>query len=233
MRIPWISAEQPFPPVKNALQMHQGLLCAGADLSPARLADAYARGIFPWFNEGEPICWYVPDPRPVLHEGNFYLSKRDARYLRGSAWRVCSDTAFAAVMTGCAAPRDNYPESGTWLSPRLQSAFMRLHEQGLAHSVEIYQEQQLIAGVYGVVSGQVFSAESIFGTQNNASKAALAALALNLRWAGIRILDAQVSSEHIWQRGAVMMARESFAEYLSSSADKPWPQGDWPAPWML
>ena len=232
MRIPWIGSEQPFPPLTAALQIHQGLLCAGADLSPERLSAAYALGIFPWFNEGEPICWYAPNPRPILHEGNFYLSKRDARYLRQHSWSVRSDSAFAEVMNGCAAPRANYPESGTWLSPRLQAAFMRLHELGKAHSIEIYQDQTLIAGLYGVVSGQVFSAESVFGTQNNASKAALAALALNLRWAGLRILDAQVGSEHIWQRGASWMGLEEFSEHLGASATRTWPRGEWPAPWL-
>lgn len=231
MRIPWIGSEEPFPPLKGAQQAYQGLLCAGADLSTARLSAAYALGIFPWFNEGEPICWYAPNPRPVLHEGNFYLSKRDRRFLRQQSWRVQSDTAFAEVMRGCAAPRANYPQSGTWLSPRLQAAFMDLFELGKAHSIEIYQDQRLIAGLYGVVSGQVFSAESVFGVQNNASKAALAALALNLRWAGIRILDAQVGSEHIWQRGATWMALEEFSEHLGASATKTWPCGEWPAPW--
>lgn len=233
MRIPWIGADQAFPPIRSALQAHQGLLCAGADLSPGRLIDAYGQGIFPWFNEGEPICWYAPNPRPVLHEGNFYLSKRDRRFLRRTGWQVRSDTAFASVMKGCAAPRANYPDSGTWLSADLQLAFLRLHELGVAHSIEIYAEQRLIAGVYGVVSGQVFSAESVFGTENNASKAALAALALNLRWAGIRLLDAQVSSDHILQRGAVMLERAPFVQCLTSMASRPWPSSDWPAPWLL
>lgn len=231
MRIPWISAEQPFPPRRLAVQAHQGLLCAGADLSPERLRLAYGQGIFPWFNEGEAICWYAPDPRPVLHEKNFCLSKRDLRYLRNSGWSVYADRAFAEVMQGCAAPRENCPDSGTWLSPRLQEAFVQLHTLGIAHSVEIYQQQELIAGIYGVVSGQVFSAESIFGRQNNASKAALAALVLNLSWAGLRILDAQVGSDHIWQRGAALMARAEFDEHLQHGAAKSWPQGRWPAPW--
>jgi leucyl/phenylalanyl-tRNA---protein transferase len=231
MRIPWLNETLVFPDVTQARREPNGLLCAGGDLSVPRLREAYQRGIFPWFNEGEAILWWSPDPRCVLFPEEFVLSARDWRALRNSGWHVHSDRQFAQVLAHCAAPRANYPDAGTWLTPSMQAAYLALFEAGSAHSVEIYEEDTLIAGIYGVAIGSVFSAESMFGTRNNASKAALAALVLALPRMGMIALDAQVSSDHLLDRGAREISRDAFQSLLQRESAHQWQLGAWPTPW--
>jgi leucyl/phenylalanyl-tRNA---protein transferase len=232
MRIPWLNETLIFPDVAQARRDPNGLLCAGGDLSVARLREAYLRGIFPWFNEGEAILWWSPDPRCVLFREEFKLSTRDWRALRNSGWQVYSDRQFAQVLAHCAAPRENYPDAGTWLTPEMRAAYLALFQAGSAHSVEVYEKDTLIAGIYGVVAGSVFSAESMFGMRSNASKAALAALVLALPKMGLVALDAQVCSDHLLDRGAREISRAAFQSLLhKESSAKPWQTGSWSAPW--
>jgi leucyl/phenylalanyl-tRNA---protein transferase len=216
VRLPWLAPDAPFPAPESALHEPNGLLCAGADLSVSRLRLAYASGIFPWFNAGEPILWWAPDPRFVLTLADFALSTRDQRSIRSAGWTVRHNTRFADVMRQCAAPRANYPGAGTWLSTDMQDAYLALHAAGDAHSVEIFADNTLIGGIYGVSSGRVFCGESMFGTRSNASKAALAALVAMLRSQGYTHLDCQIASEHLRTRGAVEMSRADFLKILAA-----------------
>jgi leucyl/phenylalanyl-tRNA---protein transferase len=229
IKLPWLAIDDAFPHPDRALAEPAGLLCAGADLSVARLRSAYANGIFPWFNEAEPILWWSPDPRFVLLPEDFYLSKRDWRTLRGSGWQVRSDSCFMQVLNQCAAPRANYPGAGTWLSAPMQAAYGALHQAGHAHSVEVFDGAELIGGIYGVASGGVFCGESMFGTRANASKAALAALVLRLGQQGFTALDCQIYSEHLAERGAQQIQRSAFLRMLASATPAAdWVGGFWP-----
>ncbi len=232
MRLPWLLDTEPFPSVLSAMHSPNGLLCAGADLSVSRLAMAYASGIFPWFNEGEPILWWSPDPRCVLMIEHLSLSKRDWRTLRLSGWEIRSDTQFAQVLKHCAAPRANYFGAGTWLSAEMQSAYCALHEAGIAHSVEVFDGEELIGGIYGVAVGGVFCGESMFGARSNASKAALVALLLGLQRFGFSVLDCQVRSPHLVDRGAKDIPRAKFKAFLSEfKLERNWRPGVWAEPW--
>lgn len=209
-----------------------GLLCAGADLSVERLKAAYAQGIFPWFNDGEPILWWSPDPRCVLFPDALTLSKRDWRYLRSCGWNIRSDTQFAQVLSQCAAPRANYFGAGTWLSSEMQNAYGALHAAGMAHSVEVFDGPELIGGIYGVAVGGVFCGESMFGARSNASKAALVALVLGLERMGFGALDCQVRSQHLADRGAKEIPRTRFQAMLAEfKVEKSWHSGVWVEPW--
>ncbi len=231
MRLPWLASDPSnlkFPEISRALAQPNGLLCAGGDLTAQRLLLAYAHGIFPWFNAGEPILWWSPDPRFVLHVDDLQLSKRDARSLRAAQWQVRSDTCFANVLVECAAPRANYPGAGTWLSTQMQLAYIELHHAEHAHSVEIFDGSELIGGIYGVAVGSVFCGESMFGKRSNASKAALVALVLGLKRMGFAYLDCQLRSDHLGRRGAVEISRAQFQQLLAiHHCARPWVAGDW------
>ncbi len=154
MSIPWLESGDPFPPVDQALIEPNGLLAAGADLSPERLLDAYARGIFPWFNEEDPVLWWSPDPRMVLFPRELHVSRTLRRAIRSHQFSVTFDRAFDAVVEGCAAPRSN--QDGTWITVDMMSAYARLAQLGYAHSVEVWAGGQLVGGLYGVALGRVF-----------------------------------------------------------------------------
>ena len=157
--IPWLDTDDPFPAVHTALREPNGLLCAGADLSPGRLLRAYSHGIFPWFNEGEPILWWSPHPRMVLFPRELRISKSLAKTLRRGVFEVRLDTAFGRVMEECAGPRRT--QQGTWISPAMRHAYGRLFELGHGHSVEAWRDGSLVGGLYGVALGRVFFGESI------------------------------------------------------------------------
>jgi leucyl/phenylalanyl-tRNA--protein transferase len=173
--IPFLSPSDPFPPVEQALDEPDGLLAAGGDLSPRRLIAAYRQGIFPWFNEGDPILWWSPDPRIVLAPREFHVSHSLKKRLAQRRFTVTADTSFAAVLDACAAPRPD--EGGTWLTAPMKAAYQRLHDQGLAHSMEVWMDGALAGGIYGVALGRMFFGESMFSRRTDASKIALACLA--------------------------------------------------------
>jgi leucyl/phenylalanyl-tRNA---protein transferase len=225
----WLDPHGPiaFPPPESAFRDPNGLLAAGGDLSPERLVHAYQRGIFPWFSDGQPILWWSPDPRTVLYPQRFHLSRSLRKRAAAGDDEVTLDRAFAAVMRGCAAPRRD--QGGTWINDPMLAAYQRLFELGIAHSVEVWREQRLIGGVYGLAMGAVFFGESMFSAERDASKLALLWLTGQLsRW-GYALIDCQVSSAHLLSIGAEEMRRRQFLELLHEAVARP----GRPAPWSF
>lgn len=224
----WISpAEDPefFPPPSQALTEPNGLLAAGGDLSPKRLLAAYRRGIFPWYEEGQPILWWSPDPRAVLWPQDLHVSRRLARALRQSDLRLSADTAFEAVVEGCAAPR-RYTD-GTWITLEMSDAYRQLHERGHAHSFEAWVGEKLVAGMYGVAIGSVFFGESMFARRSNASKIVFVQAVQYLQARAFALIDCQVWSGHLESLGATTLARDAFLEQLQILCQPPGTPGNW------
>ena len=225
--IPWLRPADPFPPLDTALEYPSGLLAAGGDLSVARLLDAYRHGIFPWFSEGEPILWWSPNPRMVLVPAELRVSRSLAKRLRRWDYEVRADTAFRAVMEGCAAPRGG--GSGTWITPPMIDAYMALHTTGYAHSVETWIGGELVGGLYGVAIGRVFYGESMFTRVTDASKIAFVHLVRQIdRW-GFGLIDCQMRTAHLASLGAREISRPNFTSRLRELLNYP----NVPAPWRL
>ncbi|MFC6838886.1 leucyl/phenylalanyl-tRNA--protein transferase [Xanthomonas theicola] len=216
----------PFPPPAGALRDPDGLLAIGGDLSPTRLLNAYAHGIFPWYSAGQPILWWSPDPRTVFRSEAVRLSSRFRRALRRSPWRVRADTAFARVIEACAqAPRRG--QDGTWISAEMAAAYVALHRAGHAHSVEVFDGQTLVGGIYGVARGRMFFGESMFSARSGGSKVALAALARRLRQWGWPLIDAQVENDHLLSLGAERWPRAHFLGAVAALVAEATPAGPW------
>lgn len=218
-RITWLSPDAPadaFPPVDTALDDPPGLLAGGGDLSVARLRAAYARGIFPWFLEGQPVLWWSPDPREVLFPGEFHRSRSLARRLRRGDLQITENRAFDAVVAGCAAARgmERGAGGGTWITTAMAQAYARLHACGDAHSIEVWQQGELVGGLYGVRSGPVFCGESMFSRVSDASKAALAWLCAAAPGRGITLIDCQMASSHLRSLGSRALPRAQFLGHL-------------------
>lgn len=203
----------PFPPVDQALDEPNGLLCAGGDLSLERLLLAYRSGIFPWFNDGEPILWWSPDPRAVFDLSHLKANPRFRRFARNCTWTLRMNRDFADVIDACAAPRA-YAE-GTWITASMRAAYLNMHGHGHAHCIAVHEDDALIGGLYGIAVGRVFFGESMFSRRSNASKLALFALANHLASAGFVWLDGQVESGHLARLGAGNMPRQQFVAGLS------------------
>jgi leucyl/phenylalanyl-tRNA--protein transferase len=200
--------EQPFPKVKHALKDPDGLVAVGGCLSPERLINAYKHGIFPWFNPGDPILWWSPDPRLCLLPNQFKPSKSLQRLARKNNFTVRIDQSFNAVIKACARPRKTQAE--TWISPEMINAYQTLHTIGVAHSIEVYLNNTLVGGLYGLGIGQVFFGESMFHTESNASKLAFYFLIGKLREWNYQLIDCQVKSEHLINWGAKEIPRDRF-----------------------
>lgn len=198
----------PFPPVAQALDEPNGLLCAGGDLSPERLLLAYRSGIFPWFNEGEPILWWSPQPRAVFELDTTRANTRLRRLARSCPWTLRVDQDFEAVIDACAAPR--HYSDGTWITAAMRAAYLNLHGLGHAHCIAVFEGDELVGGLYGLAIGRVFFGESMFSRRTNASKTAFFALASTLRDAGFVWLDGQVESGHLGRLGAQSIDRAHF-----------------------
>ena len=225
--IPWLGLRDPFPPVERALVEPNGLLAAGGDLSPARLLDAYGRGIVPWFNDEDPVLWWSPDPRMVLFPGELHLSRSLRRAIRSQEFTVTLDRAFHDVMEGCAGPRDN--QEGTWITADMMRAYARMAELGHAHSVEAWADGKLAGGLYGVAVGRIFYGESMFSRRSNASKVAVSWLARQLdRWQ-FELIDCQMSTEHLASLGAREVPRADFLRRLKRGTALP----PVPLPWVI
>ncbi len=225
--IPFLRPADPFPPIAKALRSPNGLLCAGADLSPQRLIDAYSRGIFPWYSEGDPILWWSPHPRMVLFPGELKVSRSLRKTVAKEVYETRFDTAFRAVITECAAPRD--AQAGTWIVPEMVAAYVRLHELGFAHSVESWRDGNLAGGLYGILLGRVFFGESMFARETDASKVALVKLVERLRELGVEVIDCQQATGHLASLGAREIARRDFAQLLAESIQYPPTGSRWPA----
>ncbi len=229
LRLPWLGADprSPFPDPATALRHPNGLLAAGGDLSLPRLLAAYAQGIFPWYGPGEPILWWSPDPRCVFHTDRMHLPRRLSRSFRASAWTVVADRDFAAVVDACAAPRPG--SHGTWIVREMREAYLALHHAGHAHSIEVFDGDERVGGLYGVALGRMFFAESMYSARSGGSKAALLGLARRLREWGWPLVDAQVPSAHLFTLGAQEMPRATFLRELPARVAAAEPAGDWRA----
>jgi leucyl/phenylalanyl-tRNA--protein transferase len=225
--IPWLGADDRFPPVEQAAADPNGLLAAGGDLSVRRLVEAYSSGIFPWFNEGQPILWWSPDPRMVLFPAELKVSRSLAKTLRTTRFEVRADTAFRAVMQNCRMPRQD--QGGTWITAPMVEAYSGLHRAGIAHSVETWLDGELVGGLYGVALGRAFFGESMFMRATDASKVALVTLVRQLgRW-GFGLIDCQMNTAHLASFGAREIARADFTRRLRELIH----YEPVPAPWNL
>jgi leucyl/phenylalanyl-tRNA--protein transferase len=225
--IPWLDVGEPFPPVTSALRSPNGLLAAGADLSTARLLDAYARGIFPWFGEGDPPLWWSPDPRMVLWLSELHVSRSLRRTIRSQRYEVTLDRAFRDVMLGCAEPRGDRDD--TWITDEMVDAYVRLADDGYGHSVEVWSGPNLAGGLYGVALGRMFFGESMFSRGPDASKVALALLIKQLERWDFELIDCQMATAHLASLGAREIPRSEFLRHVERLAQLP----GIASPWVL
>ena len=207
----WLQAKDPFPPVERALQAPNGLLAAGGELSMERLLEAYRRGVFPWYSGNEPVLWWSPDPRMVLYCAELKVSRSLAKSARNKGYEVRVDTAFTAVLEGCA----DRPQ-GTWLGGDMKKAYQRLHRAGFAHSFETWLEGELVGGLYGVAIGRMFYGESMFSRETDASKVALVALVGELRAREFPLIDCQMHTPLLASLGAREIPRRTFLRELTA-----------------
>lgn len=232
--IPWLESGDPFPVLERALTDPDGLLAAGADLSPARLLAAYRGGIFPWYSAGQPVLWWSPDPRMVLFPAEFRMPRSLAKRLRRRDYEIRVDTAFETVMRACAAPRDD--AAGTWITSDMIAAYCELHRLGHAHSVETWINGELAGGLYGIALGRAFYGESMFTRIADASKIALAHLVHRLEQRQFGIIDCQMNTAHLARFGAREIPRREFSQHLAELVNYPqtddvWRFGDEPLDW--
>lgn len=226
--VPWLgpASDAPFPAPSSASPALDGLLAVGGDLSVERLLRAYRQGIFPWFSDGQPILWWCPDPRIVLRTDGIHLARRFCRSLRTSPWMVRADTAFDQVIRACASiPRTG--QRGTWITASMQAAYSRLHRLGHAHSVEVFDGDTLVGGVYGVGVGHMFFGESMFSARSGGSRVALAALASRLSAWGWPLIDAQVENPHLLRLGAEAWPRADFLRQIATLVTVEEPAQSW------
>lgn len=213
-----------FPPLERALREPNGLLAVGGDLSAERLIQAYRHGCFPWYQAGQPILWWSPNPRTVLLPQELHVSRSLRKTLRQERFQVSLDRDFSAVIQACACPRD-YAD-GTWITPEMQAAYRELHRRGIAHSVEVWQNDNLVGGLYGLAIGQLFFGESMFSHVDNASKVGFATLVRRLEQWGFVLIDCQMPTQHLQSLGARSISRSEFADYLKRYLDQP-STADW------
>ena len=223
--IPFLSSDDPFPPVNLALQVPNGLLAAGADLSTERILAAYAEGIFPWFGDDDPILWWSPDPRMVLYASEVHVSRSLGKVLRSDRFRVTADTAFAAVVRACAEARRDH--EGTWITAEMEEAYNELARIGHGHSVEVWKGERLVGGQYGVAIGRMFFGESMFSLVSDASKVALVRLARQLEAWGMPMIDCQMSTPHLASLGAQDIPRADFVREIRTLVRQPAVPGPW------
>ena len=214
-----------LPPVELALEEPNGLLAQGGDLSVETLLDAYRHGVFPWYSDDQPPLWWSPNPRAMLRPSEIHISRSMRRFLRKLPWEISFDRDFRAVITACAAPRDGHP--GTWITREMIDAYCALHVGGHAHSIECWNGNELVGGIYGVAIGQVFFAESMFSRATNASKVALVALCDYLTKWGYQLIDCQIPNPHLLSLGVKMLSRSDFSALLSSACDRLPTQDAW------
>ena len=224
MRIVKLSPQSlAFPSPESALRDPNGLLAIGGDLTAPRLLAAYERGIFPWYSPGEAILWWSPDPRAVLFPTEFHLNRSLKRFLRHDPFRITLNHDFAAVIAACA----HRPDEGTWIGPEVQRACQHLHRLGYAHSVEVWQDNQLVGGMYGVAQGALFCGESMFSRVTNASKCALMAFCRHFAAYGGELIDCQVLNAHTARLGAREIPRRQFLQQLSTLQRRPLAPACW------
>lgn len=233
-RVTWLSPEDPpdaFPDVANSLTEPDGLLAAGGDLSSERLLAAYSSGIFPWYDDGQPILWWSPDPRCVLRPEDLHVSRRLQQQVRNSCAQLRFDHAFTDVIRACAGERNS--QQGTWITEDMVAAYEQLHADGWAHSIEVWEENTLIGGLYGLCIGTVFFGESMFSARPNTSKMAMLGLTNHMKSSDLELIDCQVVSQHLVTMGAGVISRSEFTQILENACYPPirheyWPQHPMP-----
>jgi leucyl/phenylalanyl-tRNA--protein transferase len=225
--IPWLELGDPFPPVEEALRDPNGLLAAGGDLSTPRLLQAYERGIFPWFGDGDPVLWWSPDPRMVLPTDGMRVTRSLRKTIRAGRFRVTADTAFPSVIAACAEPRPD--QDGTWITHDVFDAYCTLASLGVAHSIEAWDGTTLVGGLYGVAVGRMFFGESMFARRSDASKVALAHLVRQLRRWNFPLIDCQMSTSHLASLGAREIPRTEFLPRVRHLVAQP----PVPSPWRF
>jgi leucyl/phenylalanyl-tRNA--protein transferase len=220
----FLLGEEPvFPPPE--LASPEGIIAVGGDLSPLRLLNAYAAGIFPWYSEGEPILWWSPDPRLVLFPGEVHISKSMKRIINKKQFHLTCDRQFEAVMKKCRQPRPKQPR--TWITDDIQEAYVQLHHMGYAHSAEVWQDKKLVGGLYGVSLGKCFFGESMFSRAANASKFAFIKFFQRLFQSGFTMVDCQVPSPHLIRLGAREIPRTEFLLLLEQGLKYKTLKGKW------
>ena len=220
-----------FPPIESALEEPNGLLAMGGDLSTQRLLLAYASGIFPWFDEQQPILWWSPNPRAVIYPSELKIAKSLRSILKKGLFHVTYDTAFSQVVEACRAPRKN--AQGTWITEQIQKSYNELHQQGYAHSIECWQENKLVGGLYGVTLGKLFFGESMFSFATNSSKVAFVYLVQHLASFGFPLIDCQVPNSHLESLGSTTIPRSEFKILLKHYASFPRDDAPWHTPFSL
>ena len=237
-KIPWLSPyNTEFPPVSSATKEPNGLLAIGGNLSEARLIEAYRNGIFPWYEAGQPLLWWSPDPRAVLFPKNLRISKSLKKTLSRGTFTVTFDQAFQDVIHACAGPRVG--AEGTWITSDMEDAYVNLYKSGIAHSVECWansnnstSNRTLVGGLYGVNLGRLFFGESMFSHQDNASKVAFVHLVKQLEKWGFPLIDCQVPNSHLSSLGATEIPLAQFSQYLDEAVDLPAPD-EWIMDWSF
>ena len=225
--VTWLYPDDPpdsFPDPAAAGLASDGLVAVGGDLAPARLLAAYGNGIFPWYEAGQPVLWWSPDPRAVLLPRNLHISRSLRRTLRSNRYQVSVDQEFAAVIGACADLRST---TGTWITPEMRSAYLCLHELGHAHAIEVWRGPELVGGLYGLALGNVFFGESMFSRENDASKVALVRLVRLAEDQGIVLIDCQVATRHLASLGSHLMPRGEFLRQVRTLATAPGRAGSW------
>lgn len=223
----WLDPRSPvFPDTDTALVHPDGLLAAGGNLSPAALLDAYSKGIFPWFSEGEPILWWTPKSRAILLPGQLNIGKGSRKQLRKLPFSVTTNMAFERVIRACAAQRE---ASGTWITEDILNAYIGMHKLGIAQSVEVWEGEALVGGLYGLKLGKVFCGESMFNEQDSAAKFAFCNLAHRLFLQGYEMIDCQINNDFLRSLGVTDVSRQQFEKYLglAQTGEMSWPN-DWP-----
>lgn len=203
-----------FPPLEKALRDPDGLLAIGGTLSKDKLLDAYSKGIFPWFNQGQPVMWWSPDPRCVLFPKEIKVSRSLAKRIKQDNFNITYDTAFWSVINECAAARKGIHD--TWITKEIKEAYFDLYKSGFAHSVECWRGNKLVGGLYGIAMGKIFFGESMFSRSSDASKVALVKLSEQLIAKKFKLIDCQVHSKHLQSLGAKPIQRELFIQFLNN-----------------
>jgi|TARA_B110000908_G_C10266531_1_gene464494 leucyl/phenylalanyl-tRNA--protein transferase len=214
-----------FPPTQQALTVPNGLIAIGGDLSPQRLVSAYEQAIFPWFNAGEPIMWWSPSPRAIIPVNQIKINRTLTKFIKKNPYQVTLNKDFDQVISNCAhAP---FRKEGTWIVKDMKLAYMRLHELGYAHSIEVWQHNELVGGLYGVAINGFFSGESMFYKKNNASKVALISLAELLKTIGVSFIDCQILNPFLDDMGCIEIDRDSFTQLQQVAITKIVPKDFW------
>jgi leucyl/phenylalanyl-tRNA--protein transferase len=227
LQLPWLSEESlDFPPLESALTEPNGLIAVGGDLSVPRLLSAYRHGIFPWYEtDAQPIFWWSPHPRSVLFLDALKVNRTLAKRLRNHEFHITTDQSFLEVVKGCSQPRKK--QKGTWITPQMQDAYFALHQEGLAHSVEVWEAKKCVGGLYGVSLGKIFYGESMFSAAKDASKIALVHLVGFLKEHGFKLIDCQVHNPYLGSMGAREIPREEFQRYLRENLGEETERGVW------